>query len=123
MSKSSQQDDLDPIWKALSDPTRRRILDLLRDGPKPTGDIVEQFPQLTRFGVMKHLDTLREAGLVLTQSQGRRRINALNATPLRQIVERWIGKYEAYWTNTLLRVKEVAEAESTAGPETKPKRA
>ncbi|MFT5525934.1 MAG: DNA-binding transcriptional ArsR family regulator [Pirellulaceae bacterium] len=58
---------------------------------------------------MKHLDVLRGAGLVNTRSEGRRRINSLNATPLRAVIERWIGKYEAYWTNTLLRVKESAE--------------
>ncbi len=104
--------DLDHIWKALSDPTRREILDLLRDGPRQTTEIVEQFPQLSRFGVMKHLDVLREAGLVNTRSEGRRRINSLNVSPIRQIMERWIHKYEAYWTNTLLRVQEDVEEES-----------
>lgn len=107
-------DQLDPIWKALADPTRREILDMLREGPRPTTDVVRQFPDLSRFGVMKHLDVLRAAGLVSTRSEGRRRINSLNAAPLRQIVERWIGKYEAYWTNTLLRVKESAESETEA---------
>lgn len=104
--------DLDHVWKALSDPTRREILDLLRDGPRPTTQIVERFPDLSRFGVMKHLDVLREAGLVTTRAEGRRRINALNVAPIRQILERWISKYEAYWTNTLLRVKESAEGEA-----------
>jgi len=113
--------DLDHVWKALSDSTRREILDLLRDGPRQTTEIVESFPQLSRFGVMKHLDVLREAGLVRTRSEGRRRINALNAAPIRDILERWIGKYEAYWTNTLLRVKEAAEFEEDAKPEKKMK--
>jgi DNA-binding transcriptional ArsR family regulator len=101
--------DLDPIWKALADPTRREILDMLRDGPRSTTEIVRAFSRLSRFGVMKHLDVLREVGLVRTRTDGRRRINSLNAAPLRQIIERWIGKYEAYWTNALLRVKETAE--------------
>lgn len=92
--------DLDPIWKALSDPTRRLILDLLRDTPRPTTEIVEQFPHLSRFGVMKHIEVLRAAGLVITRVQGRQRINALNAEPIRMIVERWIGKYEAVWSNS-----------------------
>ncbi len=105
------EEDLNPIWKALADSTRRRILDLLRDGPRQTTEIVEQFPHLSRFGVMKHLDVLREAGLVRTRSEGRRRINSLNVAPIRQIFERWISKYEAYWTNTILRVKESAEAD------------
>ena len=59
--------DLDHVWKALADPTRRKILDLLRDGPRQTTHIVESFPQLSRFGVMKHLDVLRDAGLVNTR--------------------------------------------------------
>jgi DNA-binding transcriptional ArsR family regulator len=64
---------------------------------------------------------LREAGLVKTRSEGRCRINSLNAAPIRDILERWIGKYEAYWSNTLLRVKEVAESESKSKPKTKKK--
>lgn len=103
--------NLDPVWKALADPTRREILDLLRNGPRPTTEIVDRFPKLTRFGVMKHLDVLRDANLVKTRSIGRQRINSLNATPIRAIAERWIGKYEAFWSNTLLRVKESAESE------------
>ena len=101
--------DLDPIWKALSDPTRREVLDLLRDGPRQTTEIVDAFPHLSRFGVMKHIDVLREAGLVNTRSEGRCRINSLNVAPIRQILERWISKYEGYWANTLLRVKAAAE--------------
>ncbi len=115
--------DLDHVWKALSDPTRREILDLLRDGPRQTTEIVDHFPELSRFGVMKHLDVLRESGLVKTRSEGRRRINSLNVAPIRQILERWIHKYEAYWTNTLLRVKEVAEVEEVKKKSSHTKRA
>lgn len=115
--------ELDHVWKALSDSTRREILDLLRDGPRQTTDIVERFPRLSRFGVMKHLDVLREAGLVNTRSEGRRRINSLNVAPIRQILERWINKYEAYWTNTLLRVKESAEDETAENESSQTKRA
>ncbi len=115
--------DLDHIWKALSDPTRREILDLLRDGPRQTTEIVDRFPELSRFGVMKHLDVLRDAGLVKTRTEGRRRINSLNVSPIRQILERWISKYEAYWTNTMLRVKEAAENETTAKKRSKKRRA
>ncbi|MBM80870.1 MAG: transcriptional regulator [Planctomycetaceae bacterium] len=102
--------NLNPVWKALADPTRREILDLLREGPRQTTEIVEQFPALSRFGVMKHLDVLREAGLVITKRDGRRRINSLNAAPLREILERWIGKYESIWANTLHPVKEDSES-------------
>ena len=115
--------DSDSIWKALSDPTRREILDRLRDGPRQTTEIVESFPQLSRFGVMKHLDVLRAAGLVKTRSEGRLRINSLNAAPLRDVIERWIGKYEAYWANTLLRVKESAESNSQKKVKSRKKRA
>ena len=76
-------EDLDQIWKALADETRRTILDFLRSGPKPTTAIVEQFPDLSRFAVMKHLDVLRQAALVVTREEGRQRINSLNAVPIR----------------------------------------
>ena len=100
---------LDDVWKALSDPTRRQILDLLRGGPKRTTEVVEAFPKITRFGVMKHLDVLRAAGLVTTRAEGRERYNALNPVPIRQIYERWVSKYADLWATTFLRVKEAAE--------------
>ena len=115
--------NLDPIWKALSDPTRREILDLLRDRPLPTTAIVESFPHLSRFGVMKHLEVLRDVGLVKTRREGRSRINSLNAAPIREILERWIGKYESYWSNTLLRIKESSEGESAKNNKNKTRRA
>ncbi|HRI87271.1 MAG TPA: helix-turn-helix domain-containing protein [Candidatus Hydrogenedentes bacterium] len=99
------EDDLDPVWKALSDPTRRAILDLLRDGPRTTTDIVVRFPHLSRFGVMKHMDVLREANLIITREQGRLRVNALNAVPIRQIYERWITPFSGLWAETLLSLK------------------
>ena len=105
-------EDLDPIWKALADETRRTILDFLRAGPKTTTSVVEQFPDLSRFAVMKHLDVLRQAALVLTREDGRQRINSLNAVPIRMIYERWVSHYEALWAHTLLRVKEAAERTS-----------
>jgi DNA-binding transcriptional ArsR family regulator len=103
--------DLDAVWKALSDPTRRAILDLLRQGPRTTTEIVEKFPHLTRFGVMKHIDVLREAGLVNTREEGRQRVNSLNAVPIRQIYERWVSRYEDFWANKLLRLKEDVQSE------------
>jgi DNA-binding transcriptional ArsR family regulator len=101
--------DLDQIWKALADETRRTILDFLRSGPKPTTAIVEQFPDLSRFAVMKHLDVLRQAALVVTREEGRQRINALNAVPIRMIYERWVSNYQDLWASALVRVKEAAE--------------
>jgi DNA-binding transcriptional ArsR family regulator len=103
-------DDLDPVWKALSDPTRRAILDLVRQGPRRTTEIVEAFPHLSRFGVMKHLDVLREAGLINTREEGRQRVNSLNAVPIRQIYERWVSGYKEFWADKLLRLQEDVEA-------------
>jgi DNA-binding transcriptional ArsR family regulator len=105
-------DDLDGVWKALSDNTRRSILDLLRQGPRTTTGIVEAFPHLSRFGVMKHIDVLRTAGLIHTREERRQRINSLNVVPIRQIYERWVGRFEELWSSHLLRVKEDAEAQA-----------
>jgi DNA-binding transcriptional ArsR family regulator len=105
----SSADKLDPVWKALSDPTRRAILDLLRGGPRPTTDLVRAFPALSRFGVMKHLEVLREAGLVQSRDEGRQRMNSLNAVPIRQIYERWVGPFHELWTSHLLGLKTAVE--------------
>jgi DNA-binding transcriptional ArsR family regulator len=101
--------DLDRVWKALADETRRAILDYLRNGPKKTTEIVEQFPELTRFGVMKHIQVLRDAGLINTREEGRSCVNALNAVPIRQIYERWVSKFAEHWATTLLGLKESLE--------------
>ena len=98
--------DNDAVWKALSDATRRSILDLLRHGPRTTTGIVDAFPQLTRFGVMKHIDVLREAGLINTREEGRQRVNSLNVVPIRQIYERWVSRYAEFWADSLLRVQQ-----------------
>ena len=103
-------DELDGVWKALSDSTRRSILDLLRQGPRTTTEIVEAFPHLSRFGVMKHIEVLRAAALIHTREERRQRINSLNVVPIRQIYERWVGRFEELWASHLLRIKEDAEA-------------
>jgi DNA-binding transcriptional ArsR family regulator len=115
---SGAKDKLDPVWKALADPTRRAVLDLLRDRPLTTTEIVDAFPHLTRFGVMKHLDALREAGLVNTREEGRQRVNSLNVFPIRQIYERWVSPFQEMWSSQLLGIKELAEQKS---PETESK--
>ena len=108
-------DELDGVWKALSDGTRRSILDLLRQGPRTTTEIVEAFPHLSRFGVMKHIEVLREAGLIHTREERRQRINSLNVVPIRQIYERWVGRFEELWATHLLRIKEDAESKAADG--------
>jgi DNA-binding transcriptional ArsR family regulator len=114
------KDKLDPVWKALADPTRRAILDLLREKPRTTTEIVETFPHLTRFGVMKHLDSLREAGLVNTREEGRQRWNSLNVFPIRQIYERWVTPFQEMWASQLLGIKNLAE-QAEEDVETKPR--
>jgi DNA-binding transcriptional ArsR family regulator len=108
-------EDLDPVWKALSDPTRRAILDALRDGPRKTTEIVEKFPDLTRFAVMKHIDVLRGANLINTRKDGRERINSLNVVPIRQIYERWVSPFAELWSSLLLGVKDDVENGGQAG--------
>jgi DNA-binding transcriptional ArsR family regulator len=112
---TGKEDNLDLVWKALSDRTRRAILDFLRDRPRTTTEIVERFPQLTRFGVMKHIEVLRQAQLVNTREDGRQRVNSLNVVPIREIYERWVGPFQELWSGELLGIKELAETESTNG--------
>ncbi|HET9252828.1 MAG TPA: metalloregulator ArsR/SmtB family transcription factor [Candidatus Eisenbacteria bacterium] len=103
--------DLDAVWKALADPTRRTILDHLRLGPRTTSEIVNQVPGLTRFGVMKHLSILREAGLVQTREEGRTVHNSLNVIPIRLIYERWVSGYQDLWARHLTGLKHAIEEE------------
>jgi DNA-binding transcriptional ArsR family regulator len=112
---AGKEESLDQVWKALSDPTRRAILDALRDRPRTTTEIVERVPQLSRFGVMKHLEVLRQAQLVFTREAGRQRVNSLNVVPIRQIYERWVGPFQELWSGELLGIKEMAETERSGG--------
>ena len=105
----AQSNPLDQVWRALADPTRRDLLDQLRAGPKTTGQLVEAVPELSRFGVMKHLGVLEDAGLLTVSRRGRQRFNHLNSVPLRQIYERWVSKYEDTWAGSLISLKQVAE--------------
>src|SRR5271154_3405481 len=113
MPSDPTQGQMDAVWKALSDPTRRAILDLLREGPRTTTEIVDAFPKLSRFGVMKHMDVLRQAGLIQTREEGRQRVNSLNAVPIRQIYERWVSNYQELWVDKLLRLKDDFEGPKT----------
>jgi DNA-binding transcriptional ArsR family regulator len=86
-------DDDDPVFKALADSTRRHLLDRLfeRDGRTLTD--LESELEMTRFGVMKHLRVLEEAGLITTRKAGREKLHFLNPVPIRLIHDRWIDKY------------------------------
>ena len=103
-------------WKALADPHRRAILDLLRERPRTTGELAAAFPRLSRFAVMKHLGVLAAAGLVLVRRDGRERWNRLNPVPLQAVVRRWLDPFEAAASDALLRVKAAAESEPRGGP-------
>jgi len=105
----SEADTLTPIWKALSDPTRRQILDLLKERPRTTGELCDAFEELSRFAVMKHLGVLEAAELVFVRPHGRERWNHLNVVPLQTIYERWLRPYEARWASSLLNLKQLIE--------------
>jgi DNA-binding transcriptional ArsR family regulator/uncharacterized protein YndB with AHSA1/START domain len=107
--------ELGLVFRVLADPTRRRVLDLLRQGPQTTGELAAAFPRLSRFAVMKHLKQLEEAHLLLVRRRGRSRVNHLNAVPLRQIEERWLGAFRAAWASGLLRLKHSVESAAADG--------
>ena len=108
-SSESPETGEDRVWKALSDPTRRRILDELREGPRTTGTLAQGF-EMSRFGVMKHLRVLHEAGLILVETRGRERWNHLNPTPIREIYHRWIRPFEESLADRALRLKSLVES-------------
>jgi DNA-binding transcriptional ArsR family regulator len=101
-------EDLAAAWKALADSTRRQILDLLKGGPRTTGEVCAHF-RTSRFAVMKHLSVLERAGLVIVERQGRERWNYLNAVPLQRIYERWISGYAGLWAASLTRLTQHVE--------------
>jgi DNA-binding transcriptional ArsR family regulator len=102
----------DPVFKALADPTRRLLLDRLyeRDGRSLTE--LESDLEMTRFGVMKHLRVLEDAGLVVTRRSGREKLHYLNPVPIRLIHDRWIDKYTERRVSALADLKN--ELEDTA---------
>jgi len=102
---------MDAVFKALADPTRRRLLDMLfrRDG-QSLGELDRRL-DMTRFGVMKHLRVLEAARLVVTKRRGREKLHFLNAVPIRQIHDRWIDKYSAPMTAMLTALKKRIEEE------------
>lgn len=92
----------------MNDPSRRRILDLLRERSMTTGELCGHFA-FSRFAVMKHLKVLEGAGLICIERRGRERLNHLNPVPLQQIYRRWIRPFEELPADRLLRLKALAE--------------
>lgn len=104
--------DEDLVFKALADPTRRLLLDKLfqRDGRTLTD--LESEIEMSRFGVMKHLRLLEEAGLIVTRKVGREKLHHLNPVPIRLIHDRWIDKYTEHRVSALVELKRQLEAGS-----------
>jgi uncharacterized protein YndB with AHSA1/START domain len=103
---------MDAVFKALADPTRRRLLDALfrRDG-QTLAALQRRLP-MTRFGVMKHLRVLEEAGLVITRRRGREKLHFLNPVPIRLVHDRWVSKYAEPWAAALSTLKKTLEEEA-----------
>jgi DNA-binding transcriptional ArsR family regulator len=101
--------DDDRVFKALADPTRRLLLDLLfvRDGQTLTE--LESAVEMTRYGVMKHLKVLEDAGLVVPRRSGREKLHFLNPVPIRQVHDRWIDKYTERHVAALIDLKNELE--------------
>jgi DNA-binding transcriptional ArsR family regulator len=101
--------DDDRVFKALADPSRRHLLDLLFERDGQTLSELESQLEMTRFGVMKHLKQLEEAGLVVSRKVGRTRVHHLNPVPIQQIHDRWIDKYTAHRASALADLKKQLE--------------
>jgi DNA-binding transcriptional ArsR family regulator len=103
--------DDDSTFKALADPTRRLLLDLLFQKDGRTLKELENEVSMTRFGVMKHLKVLEEAGLVVTRRSGREKLHYLNPVPIRAIHDRWINKFSEHRLSALMALKRKLEQE------------
>src|SRR5215475_6671612 len=102
---------MDDVFKALADPTRRELLDeLFRQDGQSLGALEARLP-MTRFGVMKHLRVLEDAGLIVTKKRGREKLHFLNPVPIRQIHDRWVSKYAAQVSAALVEMKHDLEEE------------
>ncbi len=104
---------IDDVFKALADPTRRRLLDELFEQDGQTLSALEQRLPMTRFGVAKHLGVLEAAGLVTTRRQGREKLHFLNPVPIREVHDRWVSKYAEPWAAALTGLKRDLEEEQT----------
>jgi DNA-binding transcriptional ArsR family regulator len=96
---------IDDVFKALADPTRRRLLDELFEEDGQTLSALEERLPMSRFGVAKHLKVLEGAGLVTTRRRGREKLHFLNPVPIREVHDRWVGKYAEPWASALTELK------------------
>ncbi|MET8676561.1 metalloregulator ArsR/SmtB family transcription factor [Streptomyces sp. NPDC004647] len=101
---------MDAVFRALADPTRRSLLDeLFREDGQTLNALAERF-EMTRFGVMKHLKQLEEAGLVVARRRGREKLHFLNPVPIRLVHDRWVSKYAEPWAAALSGLKSTLES-------------
>src|SRR4051794_32207665 len=100
---------MDEVFRALSDPTRRSLLDKLYEEDGQTLSALEERLPMTRFGVMKHLKVLEEARLVTTKKRGREKLHYLNPVPIRLVHDRWVSKYAEPWAAALTGLKREIE--------------
>ena len=110
----SSEAQFDLVFKALGDARRRHILDLLRAGPRSTGQLIEAVGKLDRCTVMQHLGVLERAGLLVVRREGRVRWNYLNALPIQDIADRWIGRFAAGAAQRLATLRDEVEGAAAA---------
>jgi DNA-binding transcriptional ArsR family regulator len=103
---------MDEVFKALADPTRRELLDQLFERDGQSLSALEEGLPMSRFGVMKHLKVLEEAGLLTTRRSGREKLHFLNPVPIRLIHDRWVSKYAEPWASALSELKTELEDEN-----------
>src|SRR5439155_6302495 len=108
---------MDAVFRALADPTRRGLLDELFRHDGQTLSALEERFAMTRFGVMKHLKQLEDAGLVVTRRRGREKLHFLNPVPIRLVHDRWVSKYAEPWAATLSGLKNRLEQTLEEGVE------
>ena len=111
MARQSPHDpsDVQPIFRALADPTRRQILEILSDRPQSVSDVASAF-KMTRPAVAKHLKILEEGALICVTQKGRERINAINPKAL-TLAALWISQFDRFWDDKLSQLKNAVEEE------------
>ena len=110
MNDRDRLSDADLVWKSLADGARREILDALAERPLTTGELVERFKDShCRTAVMKHLEILVRANLVVVRREGRQRWNYLNPVPIQRVCDRWVSRHVRQMASALSRLKDLVE--------------
>lgn len=102
---------MDDVFKALADPNRRKILDIVRDQPGINVNELSKHFEFSRFATMKHLKILEDAKLILGKKEWKDKRLYINAVPIQMIYERWIRNYEGQWASSLSKLKDIIEKE------------